>query len=285
LKKIKKKVSKLPIFKSEFNINVAKVLTGTFLAQLIVLIITPILTRIYTPEDFSNLAIYLSLVTVLSLFATGKYDKAIILPKDDKEAHSLMLVAGLSTLVVGIVFLLSFIIFKEQIIRLFDVNEISSWLIFIPITIFATALYNILNIWFNRKKEYHNLSGNQIIYASIYGTLKIGLQKIFYLGAFGLVFSEALSQMIATFFFGKRFIKENGLKLYKTSKEEIIKTIKKYKSFPLYSLPADFINVFAKELPLLMLSGFYGPSNLGFYMLKRSSMHHYFCNRNLFLRF
>jgi hypothetical protein len=37
----------------------------------------------------------------------------------------------------------------------------------------------------------------------------------------------------------------------------------------LYSLPVDFINVFAKELPVLMLSGFYGPSNLGFYMLKR----------------
>lgn len=269
MKNIKKKISKLSFFKSEFNINVAKVLTGTFIAQLIALLITPILTRIYTPEDFSNLAIYLSLVTILSVFATGKYDKAIILPKEDREAYSLMLVAGMLTMLVGSIFLLCFIIFKEQIIRLFDVDEISSWLIFIPITIFATALYNILNIWFNRKKEYLNLSGNKVMYSSVNGTMKIGFQKLFYMGAFGLVFSEALSQIIATFFFGKRFIRENGLRLFKTSREEIIQTMKKYKSFPMFSVPADFVNVFAKEMPVLMLSGFYGPSIVGFYMLNK----------------
>jgi O-antigen/teichoic acid export membrane protein len=170
---------------------------------------------------------------------------------------------------VGSVFLFCFIIFKKQVIQLFDVDEISSWLIFIPITIFAASFYNILNTWFNRKKKYLSLSGNKVMYAGINGSLKIGFQKVFYLGAFGLVLSEAVSQFFATVVFGRIFLLESGLQFFKISKQEIINTMKKYKSFPLYSAPADFVNVFAKELPVLMLSGYYGPSIVGFYMLNK----------------
>ena len=42
--------------KSEFSRNVLTLMTGTTIAQAIPIAISPILTRIYTPEDFGLFA-------------------------------------------------------------------------------------------------------------------------------------------------------------------------------------------------------------------------------------
>ena len=70
--------------KSEFSKNVLTLMTGTTIAQAIPIAISPILTRIYTPEDFGVFALYLSIVSILVVFTTGQYDLAIMLPKYEK---------------------------------------------------------------------------------------------------------------------------------------------------------------------------------------------------------
>jgi O-antigen/teichoic acid export membrane protein len=65
--------------KSEFRKHVLTLLTGTTIAQAIPVAISPILTRIYSPEDFGLLAIYISIVTILATVITGAYDFAIVL--------------------------------------------------------------------------------------------------------------------------------------------------------------------------------------------------------------
>lgn len=259
----------LKVKSSEFNRNVAKVFSGTLLAQLIAVGISPILTRIYTPEDFSNLALYLSVVSILTVIATLKYDKAIILPKDDKSALALVVLSTIFTLLVGAIFFFLYFFFRDYIIRVFKVQGIESWLIFVPITILARALYIILNTWFNRKKEYIVLSKNRVFTSSINGGLKIFFQIVGKLGAFGLVLSEAISQAASLCLFGNKFFKENYLAIKQLTKRDIINSAKKYKSFPIYSLPADFLGIFSRELPVIMLSGYFGAGIVGFYMLSK----------------
>ena len=67
---------------SEFSRNVLTLVTGTTLAQAIPVLISPILTRLYSPEDFGVYAIYFSVLMITSVVATGKYEMAIVLPKD-----------------------------------------------------------------------------------------------------------------------------------------------------------------------------------------------------------
>lgn len=260
------------ITSSEFNRNVAKVFSGTLLAQVIAIGISPILTRIYTPKDFSNLALYLSVVSILSVIATLKYDKAIILPKNDKNALALVVLSTFFTLLVGAIFFLLYFFFEYYIIRVFKVEGIETWLIFVPITILARALYTILNTWFNRKKEYIVLSKNRVFTSSTNGGLKILFQIVGKLGAFGLVLSEAISQAASLCLFGYKFFKENDLAIKQLTKRDIINSAKKYKSFPIYSLPADFLSIFSRELPILMFSGYFGAGVVGFYMLTKRTL-------------
>ena len=52
--------------KSEFTKNVLTLMTGTTIAQAIPIAISPILTRIYTPEDFGVFALYIAIVSFIA---------------------------------------------------------------------------------------------------------------------------------------------------------------------------------------------------------------------------
>jgi O-antigen/teichoic acid export membrane protein len=67
--------------KSESNRNILALMTGTGLAQLIPIIVSPFLSRIYSPEQFGLFALFLATVSSLSVMATGRYELAIILPR------------------------------------------------------------------------------------------------------------------------------------------------------------------------------------------------------------
>ena len=60
--------------------------------QLVVLT-SPVLTRLYTPEDFGVLAVYASIVSVLVVVTSLRYELAIPLPADDNTAANLLLLA------------------------------------------------------------------------------------------------------------------------------------------------------------------------------------------------
>ena len=72
--------------KSEYSQNVLILMMGTTLSQAIPVVITPILTRIYTPEDFGIYAIFVAIITILGSIVSGRYELAILLPERDDDA-------------------------------------------------------------------------------------------------------------------------------------------------------------------------------------------------------
>ena len=67
--------------RSEFGRNSAKLLSSNAIAQIIGLLIYPILSRLYSPDDFGLVNLFLSIGGVITLFATAEYQYAIMLPK------------------------------------------------------------------------------------------------------------------------------------------------------------------------------------------------------------
>ena len=66
--------------------NILTLMVGTTLSQAVPIAIMPILTRIYTPEDFGLYAIYGAIITILGTIASGRYELAILLPDKDEDA-------------------------------------------------------------------------------------------------------------------------------------------------------------------------------------------------------
>ncbi|WP_127123119.1 lipopolysaccharide biosynthesis protein [Chryseotalea sanaruensis] len=252
--------------KSEFYKSIFTLMTGTALSQIIPLAITPILTRLYTPDDFGLLALYLSTVSILTLVATGNYEKAIIMPKQDRDAVGIIKLAFLLSVSASLTILLLTIFLREQIARFYNNPKIIDLLFFVPFSVFSLAIYNIINTWFNRVKQYSVLSYNRVTKSSLSSVFSIafGISK---LATIGLIFSEFLGQLFATILFGRSFYRTNRGDFIATSKADMIRLAKDYKKFPQFSLPADLLSMGSYQLPIFLFSKFFTQAVVGYYSL------------------
>ena len=241
-------------------------MTGTAVAQVIPLAITPILTRLYTPEDFGLLALYLSTVSVVSILVTGNYEKAIIMPKEDRDAIGIVKLA-LTLVVVGCAAVLMItLLFDKTIASFYHNSAIEDLLIFVPFSVFSLAIYNVINTWFNRKKEYRKLSFNRVTKSSISSTLSVALGFI-NLSALGLIVSEFFGQLIATLLFGRQFYRANKEVYLDVNKNQMKALANEHRNFPTYTLPADMLSMASYQLPVFVFAKIFSQSIVGFYSL------------------
>lgn len=241
-------------------------MTGTAFAQAIPLAITPILTRLYSPEDFGLLALYLSSVSILAIVVTGNYEKAIIMPKEERDAIGVVKLSLLLIISGCIILLIATILFDEQVASFYENKSIKSLLYFIPLSVFSLALYNVINTWFNRVKAYKKLSFNRVTKSSISSALGVllGFMK---LQSLGLVIGEFLGQLLATILFGRAFLNKNQSVYRSVTKAELISLAKEYKNFPMYTMPADMLSMASYQLPVFVFAKIFNQSTVGFYSL------------------
>ena len=249
--------------KSEFSRNVLTLMTGTIIAQAIPIAISPILTRIYTPKDFGIFALYMGIASIISVVATGRYEMAIMLPKEDEDVKSLV---KLILLLLGFISFLSFIfvfLFNEQITNLFDNKDISNWLYFLPISIFLVGIYQVYNYLLIREKNFKRLATNKIIVSSTNASTQVGL-GLTLASSFGLLLGNIFGYIVSIYF----IIKSKVVNSYFQFKNLPIKNVaKEYQKFPKYDVPSVLLNVVANQLPILTIGKFFGLGVLGLYAL------------------
>ncbi len=251
--------------KSEFSRNVLILMTGTTIAQAIPIAISPILTRIYTPEDFGVFALFIAITSIFGSIANGRYELAIMLPKKDEDAINIFALGFIITCVISLFLLLIIVLFNDYITILLKNKDIGVWLYFIPITVFFTGLWNILNYYNNRKKQYKDLAKATIIKSITTAIIQLSVGFIKQ-GAIGLISGQIISQFFANTKLLKNILKDKIL-ISRISKVKIIALAKKYKDFPKYSMWAGLANTSSTNFTNILISSFYSVVTLGFYSL------------------
>ena len=239
-------------------------MTGTTIAQAIPIAISPILTRIYTPQDFGVFALYMSVASILSVVATGRYELAIMLPKKDEDAINIVALSIMIAFFVSFMALLIVFFFNTQITNLLGNSEISSWLYFIPITVLLTGIYQSFNYWSNRKKHYKRLATSRVIQSGTTATTNLGMGFSGF-GSAGLILSSLIGQGIATSVLGKIIFNDDHTFLKKIKKQKVYGLAKKYIEFPKYSIISDLLTVLNTQVSVLFLAKLFSLSKVGFF--------------------
>lgn len=254
--------------KSEFSRNVLTLMTGTSIAQAIPIALTPILTRIYTPEDFGTFALFLSLISIISVAATGRYEVAIILPKHDIDARNIVVLSILIAFIFSVILLLLILVFKHEIILVLDNEKIAIWLYWIPLSVILTGIYQSINYWLNRKQMYSDLSKNRVIKSSVTSAahISIGMNGF---GIGGLVLGTIIGQVIATWALVNSMYKQEKFFFHSINKLRIISLLKKYIEFPKYDLFATISNVAAQNIMHIFFNIFFTSTVAGYYYLSQ----------------
>ncbi len=252
--------------KSEFSRNVLTLMTGTSIAQAIPIAISPILTRIYTPEDFGVFALYLSVASIVSTMATGRYELAIMLPKKDEDAINIVVLSITISFFVSLLSLLIVSVFNTQIAYLLGNPAISPWLYFIPVSVLLTGLYQSFNYWSSRKKEYKRLAANRVVQSGVMASSNIGM-GVGGFGASGFILSTLLGQGMATFLFYKKICSKD-MDLFKyINKLKLIALLKKYKKLPTLNLPNALIDGVRLSGINILIAKFFTTAVLGQFSL------------------
>jgi len=252
--------------KSEFSRNVLTLMTGTTIAQAIPIAISPILTRIYTPEDFGLFALYISIALLFATAATGRYELAIMLPKKESDAVNIVFLSLLITLIITLLTLFIVFFFNQSITNILGNQDISSWLYFIPFTVFFMGLYQSLNYWNNRKKEYKRLAISRVVQSGVTGGANLGMGGLQF-GASGLIVGNIIGQSLSTLYLFNHVYKEDSRSIRFFNKIKIIALLKKYKKLPLLNMPNVLIDNFRLSGINILIAKFFTTSTLGQFAL------------------
>jgi len=250
--------------KSEFSRNLLTLMTGTTIAQGIPIAISPILTRFYTPEDFSLFALYISLTTIISVIATGRYELAIMLPKKDSDAEhivhiSILVAIGISLATFGVISIFG----KTLSLKLGNIG-IETWLYFIPVSIMLTAINQSLNYWVNRKKSYTILARNRVTQTSATAITQLTYRTIA-TGTGGLIIGQTVGQLVSCIGLFHQFKNPHFLTKKYTLKK--LALLKRYKKFPLMNSWIGILNTGSTQAPILMLGILFNPLIVGYFAL------------------
>lgn len=249
--------------------NSTRLLSANVIAQVIGLLVYPILTRIYTPEDFGLLNLFLSIGSVLTLIGTAEYQYAIVLPKEEKKAIAILQVGFTILLTVCTLVLFVCFFLSNPIANLLKTPELASWLWMMPIFVLFTGTWTIINYYLTRIKDFRLIGKYQISQSMVSAGSKIGLNHMG-IGSGGLISGTILGAGFSLIYIfivdlikGKQIF--NQLCTAWCSREERKVTAKEYSNFPKYTLPRGFVNMLIGQLPVLWLTPVFGTKLVGYW--------------------
>lgn len=244
---------------SEYRKNVLTLMTGTFVAQLIPVLIAPILTRIYSPEDFGIYTLVLSIVSFGAILATARYEVAIMLPEREEDAFAIFVLSIIINLIFSLSLWAMILLMGKKIEELIGIDNYH-WLYLVPLLIFLTAAYQSVNYWINRRKMFKVMATNRVGKSIILGGSQVSLGILGY--SIGLVWGMLIS-LISSLFFLARFLKKPVL----FEKKNVRIVGSRYIKFPKYSLLADGINSFSNQIPVFFLLKYFSTQATGYFGL------------------
>lgn len=254
------------LLKNDFFRNVATLMTGSSIAQLVALAIYPILTDIYTKEEHGVFALYMSIIAISGIVSTGRYQMAILMPKDDKKAVNIVGLGLLLSLVVSAVLLIVVLLFGHNLAMLFRMPAIEKWLIFIPLSTLMIGVFEVSIQWHNRQKKFKSTASANLIQSLSNSGVKVSTSKLFSPGG-GLIAGAIIGQLAGGMFFIFSWIIKFRLWFSKLSWREMRIVAKEYYRFPAFNMPNNLINNISNSLPVFLLSIYFGAAEVGLYGL------------------
>ena len=143
---------------SSFASDVLKLAGGTTLAQVLTVLVAPIVARLYEPGAFGTAAVFASLATVIGVVACLRYELALMLPERDKDAANLLAVSLVSVLAITGLTAILILSAREPIVRLLKAPSLANYMWLLPLVVLANGVFVALSYWSSRTKRFGRLS-------------------------------------------------------------------------------------------------------------------------------
>lgn len=249
-----------------FARNVLQLAGGTVIAQGLAVITAPIVARLYAPEAFGAAALFSSFIGILGVIGTWQYEQAIMLGRRDEESANIfwlcvMILLGMTGLTV-----LAAALFGESILRLVNGLELLPYIWLIPLGMFAMGIAAPLRFWETRRKHFGRLAMSRIHQSVAQRVLTIGCGWAGFNSGGQMILYQMVGWLITPLYLALGLRREDlPLMLRSFSLSEMAAAARRYIKFPLFSSWLVLLNTFSQQIPVLMLSAYFGARTTGYY--------------------
>ena len=250
--------------RSEFTKGVFAISSGTMAGRVIVLIVTPIITRLYSPSDYGVLAVYASVIGVIAAISSLRYEFAIPLPKDDQTAANVLVLALIICLSISIVSGVALWCLGGYLVTFTKTPALKAYLWLIPLGTFGAGSYTIFSLWAVRANNYRKLGQTKLTQGIMLVVTQIAL-GILNIKPLGLLLGLLAGHTAGIGTLAVSTLKINKQIFKKVSFDRVLMVAKRYRRFPLFSSYTSFIDAISCQAPAFLLAALYGPSVAGLY--------------------
>lgn len=249
-----------------FLSNVLILAGGTGLGQLIVVLATPVLTRLYAPEEFGVLTVFISSMGLMVVVAALRYEIAIPLPASSSTAINLTVLSTLITTGLSVLLGLVIIPFGPELARRFSVPQLTNYLWFFPVGMWAGGIFQVLSYWHIREKKFKRLTQAKAGQSAftVAGQLLIGWGQT---SAMGLVGGYILGRIIAGWWLFQSFLQQARYHFADITTTNLKMAAYRYRRFPLISSWSALLNQGGLQAAPLLFAAFFGAQVAGWFGL------------------
>lgn len=251
---------------SEFLKNIGKIMSGTGLAHLIGIAILPVLTRLFTPDEFGVYATYLSVFVICYSAAALRYEAAILLPKLESSANNVTVLALLVTMTSVCLLFLVLFFFGDTIAEILNITSIGAFILLVPLSVGAFSVFQIMSMSLNRAKHYSIMAAGRVTIAggSAGGQTWLGWSQFV---SAGLIVGKVFGDLVGATLMLWRRSKLSSSILSGVTPRRMMAMAKRYRNFPLYNTPHALTTSVSNNFPVLLFNSYFSEVVAGFYSI------------------
>lgn len=233
------------------------------LSQALALVISPLITRLYSPSDLGALAIFASVVTMTAIVAAGRYDLAIVLPKRDSLAANLVAVS-ISLTIASAALVTSAAVIAQRAGAFGDLlAPLANWVFMLFPAIVMVAGAQVFYYYSNRVGDYGGMALSRVAQSVAMAGMRVGL-GFMGTGKAGLFASFLVGQAVA------------GTILARSVGRQVLSSVRwrrmrlaayRYRNLSKHLTISHLVGAVTTQLPSLVIAGRFGAHDLGLYAL------------------
>jgi|GEM_PF-5603603 len=258
------------LFNSRFIRDAQNLVSGAVIAQLIALLISPVLTRLFTPQDFGVFSLLLSAIAITTVFSSLRLD--LVIPKVESRLKAINMFQGIVILsiFVAVIALIIIALFKTQISDTTEtLKHAESTLFVFPLLIIANGIFLGIRAYSIREGRFDKLGKAQILRACSMAVFWLAIGFVIHQSPPGLILASghALGQFLFLFYLLCYTSPAESKRLSHFDKSKISAAIQSEQSLISSVAASQLISAIHQRLPMICIAILFDPVFAGYYAL------------------
>lgn len=247
--------------RQSFAADVILLAGGTTVGQGLTVLAAPVLTRIYTPEAFGRIGLFMAFIGIASVAASLRYETAIVSARDSKEAAYVAMVSAVLVIPISVISGLALhAIIRLSVLGFGGLPGYTALFIFPSLLMTATPV--ILRYWCVREHQFAEISQGSLLQNGGRAVSQIGL-GFFGLGWIGLLWGDLLGRALGLARMARSAWRAIADQLFPLEYSLLFKVMYVYCKCPIYSFPSALLDALALNLFIPLIAQFYGSNAAG----------------------